>query len=187
MQVKTNEKLKLNEVSRAAKIISDGGVVVFPTDTVYGIGCRFDNTAAIERIKKIKKSSQNFPVLVASIKDADKIAKLNSQFKVLAKKYWPGALTLVVKSKNGKTIGVRMPNSKTAISLIKKTKCPIIGSSANFHGKKSPAAFSGLDQELIKLVDFVLKGRCKNKEESTVIDTTVIPYKILRQGALKIR
>lgn len=186
MQVKTKEKLKLSEINKAAQIITEGGVVVFPTDTVYGIGCRFDDTKAIERIKKIKKSKQNFPLLVSNFADVNKIAYLNNQAQILAEKYWPGALTLVIKSKNGGTIGVRMPNSKTVISLIKKSKSPIIGSSANFHGKKSPASFSDLDPKLVGLVDFVLKSDSKNKGESTVIDTTVIPYKILRQGVLKI-
>lgn len=187
MQAKTNEKLNLSEINKAVQVIKEGGIVIFPTDTVYGIGCRFDNESSKARIKKIKKSNQNFPVLVSDIKMAVEIADLNQQATELAKKYWPGALTLIVKAKKGDSIGLRIPDSKICITLLKKAQVPIIGTSANFHTKPAPKSYQELEPALISQVDFVLKGKCKNKQESTVIDTTVNPYKIIRRGAIEIK
>lgn len=83
-------------------------------------------------------------------------------------------------------LGVRMPNHQIALSLIQGAGVPILGPSANFHGSATPFKFQDLDKELISLVDFVVEGECGTNQASTVIDCSVKPWKILRQGAIKI-
>lgn len=179
------ETSQLKEIEKAAQIFKMGGVVIFPTDTVYGIGCRFDNEDAVERIKSIKDSKQNFPVLISNLKQAHQIAKVNNLALNLARKYWPGALTVILKTRSGAgKIGIRIPNHKIAISLIDKLGFPIVGTSANFHGQKPPTSYEELDPKIISLADFVVHGKCKEKTESTVIDATTKPVKILRKGAV---
>ncbi len=181
------ETSQLKEIEKAVKILRKGGVVIFPTDTVYGIGCRFDNPAAVERVKNIKGSRQNFPVLISHLKQAHQLAKVNDVAKELAQKYWPGGLTIILKKQSGSgKIGIRIPNHKIAMTLIDKLGFPIVGTSANFHGQKPPTSYEELDPRIISLADFVVNGKCKEKAESTVVDVTSFPFKILRKGAVSI-
>lgn len=185
--MKKPEKSRLKELNKVVEVLKSGGVVIFPTDTVYGIGCKWDNPGAVARIGNIKSSSQNFPLLIANISQANMIGKITPQALQLINKYWPGGLTILVKSKlTGQKIGIRMPASDDVNFMIKKLGSPIIGTSANFHGQKAPTQSADLDPRLIKLVDFVVEGECKKGKESTVIDTTVSPAKILRHGAVVI-
>ena len=113
------------------------------------------------------------------------------------KKYWPGALTVVLPCKTEKvpelvrggaaTLGVRMPNHPTALEIIKQVGVPILGPSANFHGGKTPYSFADLDKELVNLVDYVVSGERTVKQASTVIDVSVKPWKVLRQGAVELK
>lgn len=191
-----NEKLKYKQVNKATEILKSGGVVLFPTDTVYGIGAIFDNKKAVERIYQIKQTpvEQNFPILISDINQIKEIVEINSAAGELIKKYWPGALTLIMNLKNSgnkqsisvNKVGIRMPDSDTVRALIAGVKSPIIGTSANIHGEKTPATFKQLNQKIVDLADFTIEGLCGKKIESTVVDTTVNPPKILRQGAIKI-
>lgn len=190
----------MNNLEQAIKVLQDSGVVIFPTDTAFGIGCRIDDTTAIARLFKIRKRppSQATPVLVDSIGMAEKYlhSPLPNNVRHLMEYYWPGALTVIYKCKinkvpplvrgGGKNLGVRMPNHKIALSLINAVGVPILGPSANFHGQGTPYKPDQIDQKLISLVDYVLKGDCKLQEISTVIDCSVKPWKIVRQGAVKI-
>lgn len=185
--MKKPEKSKLKELNKAVEVLKSGGVVIFPTDTVYGIGCKWDSIGAVARINNIKHSTQNFPVLVANIDQAHAIGKITPQALQLINKYWPGGLTILVKSKiTGQKIGIRMPASDDVTYIIEKLNLPIIGTSANFHGQKAPTKSADLDPRLIKLADYVVEGECEEGKESTVIDTTVSPTKILRHGAVVI-
>lgn len=180
---------RVGPLKKAANILQKGGVVIFPTDTVYGIGCRFDLPQAVDRVRQIKGTprEQNFPVLVASASQVGKIAQINPQAKKLIQMYWPGGLTVVMKlRKNKEKIGFRLPNSSLTRSLIRKVGVPVIGTSANFHGQPTPKSYKDLDPEFIKLADYVVKGKCLGGIESTVVDTTAHPPKILRQGAIKL-
>ena len=190
----------MDQIEQAAKIIKEGGIVIFPTDTAFGIGCRIDDEKAIVRLFSIRKrpETQATPVLVADKKMAQKylqrIPPVVSE--KLIKHYWPGALTIVLPCVvdtvpslargGGKTLGVRMPDHEITLSLIEKVGVPLLGPSANFHGGQTPYSFEELDAELVKSVDFVVKGNCKTKMASTVIDCSVEPWKILRQGAVRL-
>ncbi len=161
----------------AVKILKSGGVIAFPTETVFGIGACLDQLEAVKRIFKLKKRSRKKPlqVLVANLKQAKKLGKFNKQALKLAKE-WPGPLTLVLyKTKlvskiitgGSNKVGLRIPDHKTALALIKKCG-PIVATSANLAGKK-PA----LKTSEVKLkVDYVLKGKTKTKKASRVVDAT---------------
>ena len=115
----------------------------------------------------------------------------------LTDQYWPGALTIIAPCYQkkvykpvrggGKTIGLRMPNHQDLLTVIETLEVPILGPSANFHGEATPYRIQDLNPELIKLVDFVLPGTCSVGVASTVIDCSVRPPKIIRQGAINVK
>lgn len=189
------------EIEKAIIILKSGGIGVFPTDTAFAIGCRIDDEKAIERLFKIRKrpKMQATLVLVDTVKMAqDYLQPIPKEvIDKLIEPYWPGALTLIlscIKAKipklvrgGGKTLGVRIPNHKIARAIIRGVGVPILGPSANFHGEKTPYKTEDISPKLIKLVDFVVYGECSLGNVSTVIDCSVKPWKILRQGALRLR
>ena len=138
------------------------------------------------------------PVLVSGLEMAkDYVLEVPKDVKEkLIDKFWPGALTIVLQSKidmvpelvrgHGTTIGIRMPNNKIILEIIKGVGVPILGPSANFHGENTPYDFKQLNNELIKLVDYVVSGECELKRSSTVIDCSKTPWEVLRQSALKV-
>lgn len=190
----------MDNVEKAIAILQKGGIVIFPTDTAFGIGSRIDDEDSVKRLFTIRKRAETkaVPVLVSSLQMAREYVQIpNEVIEKLIKPYWPGALTVVLKSRTdkiaslvrggGDTLGVRVPNHVTTLALINGVGVPIVGTSANFAGEKTPHSFEDLNKELVKLVDFVLPGECHTKEASTVIDCTVNPWKILRQGAVEVR
>lgn len=202
--MKTNVKFQLrimnDQISEAVNILNKGGVIIYPTDTAFGIGCRIDNKDAIKRVFEIRKRpvTQATPVLVDGIEMAkDYLIDIPGKVKTqLMDEYWPGALTIVLECKTdrvfdlvrggSKNLGVRMPNHKTVLEIIKLLSVPLLGPSANFHSGNTPHKFEDLDPKLISMVDYVVEGKCDLASSSTVIDCTVNPWKILRQGAVKI-
>ena len=178
-----------DQIKKAIAVLKKGGIVIFPTDTVYGIGCRIDDKNAISRLYKIKKTpiTQPFPLLVTKLNQVEKLAIINKTGEELIKKFWPGSLTIVLQSKKSKEkIGFRMPDSSFVCSLIDGEGEPIIGTSANLHGYPTPKSYEELDSDIIKLADFVLKGECQLGVESTLVDATSDVPNILRQGAVKL-
>lgn len=189
----------MDALGKAVEILKDGGIVIYPTDTAFGIGCRIDNAKAVDKLFKIRKRprTQATPVLVSSIGIALLYFDDPSQIvRHLMKTYWPGALTIVAPCKKelvyspirggADTIGLRMPNHPAALSIVEGVGIPILGPSANFHGDKTPYRFQDLNPELAKRVDFVVPGECTVKEQSTVVDCTTDPYSIIRQGAVRL-
>jgi len=189
-----------NQITEAVKVLNQGGIVIFPTDTAFGIGCRIDNLNAVQKLFKIRKrpESQAVPVLVSDLEMVKKYVKEIPENVVqdLVKSYWPGALTMVLKANkktvssfvrgNGETVGLRMPDQPTILEIIKKVGVPILGPSANFHGENTPYEFEDLNPKLVSLVDYIVKGECSIKKASTVIDCTKVPWRILRQGAISV-
>ncbi len=179
--------------------MTDGGIVIYPTDTAFGIGCRIDRPDAVDQLFALRRRSltQATPVLVSSEEMA--LAYFDNPSEIvrrLMKEYWPGALTIVAKCKKnliyspirggGETIGLRMPDHEIPLAIIRGVGVPILGPSANFHSAPTPYREVDLDPELVKLVDLVIPGKCKVDNVSTVVDYSVSPYKILRQGAVKL-
>ncbi len=189
------------KIRKAIEVFRKGGIVIFPTDTVFGVGCRIDDEEAIEKFFLIKRKPKKSPVpiLVDSTEMAQKYLKPVSSEVIdkLMKPYWPGGLTIVLPCVlekvqkrligSGGTLGVRVPDHGTILKVIKSIGVPIIASSANFYGDKTPYRFFDIDKKFIALVDFALDGRCTKKIPSTVIDCSKKPWKILREGAVKIQ
>jgi L-threonylcarbamoyladenylate synthase len=187
-------------LEKAIKVVRDGGIIIYPTDTAFGIGCRIDKVDSVRRLYKIRRrpSEKAVPVLVSSKKMAEEYASdIKPEAFELIEKYWPGGLTLVLRSTvakvpeivrgGGLTVGLRMPNHDSALELIRKVGVPIVGCSANFAGEATPYKMSDLNPELIKLVDFVLPGRTTLKKASTVVDLSSGKMKIIREGAVRLK
>lgn len=187
----------MDNIQQAITILRQGGIVIYPTDTAFGIGCAIDEPTAVDKLFSLRKRplTQATPVLVES--EAMALAYLDSPDDIvrhLMKTYWPGALTIIAACKEnlihspirggGNTIGVRMPDHDVPLALINGAGVPILGPSANFHGAPTPYTFDTLDPELIRRVDYVVPGVGKAGNVSTVVDTTVRPLHIVRQGAV---
>ncbi|MBU2632644.1 threonylcarbamoyl-AMP synthase [Patescibacteria group bacterium] len=188
------------QIQKAIDVLNQGGIVIFPTDTAFGIGCKISNEKAVERLFKIRQRPERkaAPVLLNGIKMAERYLKeIKPETRKLMEEYWPGALTIVDFCKTeripslvrggGKTLGVRMPNCKEVLALVAGVSEPILGPSANFSGGKTPFGFNDLDKELIRKVDFVFFGKTNGFGVSTVIDCTKSPFKTLRQGAALVK
>ena len=184
-------------IKQAIKVIQSGGIVVFPTDTAFGVGCRIDTSDGINRLFQIRNRPMNqaLPVLVSSIDQAlSYFIRPSDIVRHLMETHWPGALTIVDFCKKdrvlspirggGNTVGLRWPNHTVPQQIIEAVGVPIVGPSANIHGNPTPFVFEDLDPEFTKLVDFVVPGVCSGHTASTVVDCTTDPYTIIRQGAV---
>lgn len=183
-------------VAKCASVIRSGGVVVFPTDTIYGIGCDPYNDSAVERIFAIKGRDEKkpLPVLAHRVEDAEKIVALGDAGRALAKKYWPGVLTIVAPivdqkmsrrvAAGGKNLAVRVPANECVLSLLRHCRY-LVGTSANpSGGKPLKSAQEVLDSSLDGYDALLDGGPVEKGIESTVVDITGKP-RILRQGAIK--
>lgn len=179
----------------AAEVVAHGGVIVLPTDTVYGIGCAYDNAASIEKIFDIKhrEPTKSIAVLIA---DLDQVALLTDDFTVearaLAEKFWPGGLTLVVAKRSGlpanlslfPTIGVRIPDHELTRALIRRTG-PLAMTSANLSGEKAACSLGEIPVSWTEQIDALYDGGVvRGGVASTVVDCTGVALRILREGAL---
>lgn len=189
----------MEDIQKAIKVLNDGGIITYPTDTAFGIGCRIDNHAAVDRLFKLRRRplTQAMPVLVSSIDMALTYLRSPSDIvRRLMREHWPGGLTIVAHCKKeliyspicagGETVGLRMPDHHVPLTIIEQVGVPILGPSANFHGAPTPYRTEDLNKELVQLVDYVVQGDCSIKKASTVVDCSVEPYRIVRQGAVKL-
>ncbi len=176
-------------ISRAAKIIRDGGLVAFPTETVYGLAANLLNKRTVIRLYRIKSRPRNkpFTVHISSVRTIKKMScEIPEAAKSLIKKFWPGPLTVILKSARGKKIGFRMPANRVALELIKNSRVPVVAPSANISGAPAPKSAGGVLKDLKGEIDLVLdSGPTDLGIESTVVDLTTVPAKIMRQGAIK--
>lgn len=187
------------ELKECIDIIKNGGIVIFPTDTVYGIGCNVWNEDAIKRIFEIKHRNYNKPisVLCSNMKDIQNITlELNEKEKEIISKFMPGDCTLIVNKKKEisniltaglDTVGVRIPDNSIAIELINKCGFPIATTSANISGEKDNIEMKKSLKEFSNKVDVIINGgKSKIGIPSTIIKVEKNEIKVLRQGGLKI-
>ena len=182
-------------IRKSVEIIEDGGVIIFPTDTVYGIGCNPYDVNAVKKIYEIKSREKikSLPVLASSIQIVKQISIIDEFTENIIKKYWPGPLTLILKLKDKNLkkslnledkIAVRIPNSECTLKLLNKCNL-LVGTSANVSGDSS---FTD-PQECMKNVKnydvFVDGGTITSKGESTIIEIENEKIRIIREGALK--
>ena len=194
------KKINLREpepqiVAEAVAVIKEGGVVVFPTRCLYGLGADAMNPDAVERVFEIKQRPDNKPILVL-INSREQlemlVKKIPPDAAALMDAFWPGRVTLVFEARDslparlaagtGK-IGVRLAGHPAADALIKESGCPITGTSANLSGSPGCFRLSDLDAPVAGQVDLILDaGRLRGGTGSTVVDVTAKPSRILREG-----
>jgi L-threonylcarbamoyladenylate synthase len=185
------------QIKLAVGILKRGGVVAFPTETVYGLGASIKEPRAASRIYDIKGRSltKALPLVLSKIEQLDEVAmKVPPVAYALAERFWPGALTIIVFKSSlvpdeitcgGKTVAVRVSSHPVAVELVEHLGSPVTGTSANISGKPSPVDHIEVKEQLGCSVDFIIEaGRCPGGIESTIIDITKDIPIILRQGAI---
>lgn len=189
-----------NQILQAVEILSKGGIILLPTETVYGIAADARNKSAVEKIYEIKERDYSKPlqVMVANIDKAMEIAIFNNKALELAKKFWPGALTIILKIKPGSlpnnfnkvsdTVGIRIPDHEVALKILDQFGAPVAVTSANISGDPSNINFAEAKKIFGNKLDFFIDGGdSRIGVSSTVIDLTDEKHpKILRHGSVDI-
>jgi len=182
-------------IEKTFQVIENGGIAIFPTDTVYGLGCNPYNSSAVEKIYEIKSREKikSLPVLAYSLEIVKEITHVDSFTEKIIERYWPGPLTLILKLTDQKLkkslklddkIAIRIPDSECALKLLKKCNL-LVGTSANISGNKS---FMDPDEcvKNIKNYDIFLNGgTITSKGESTIIEIKNEKIEVVREGVLK--
>lgn len=185
----------LKFIEEAAEVIKKSGLVVFPTETVYGLGANALDEEAVKKIFEAKGRPQDNPLIVhvSSIEQIDNLVKDVPEIaKKMMERFWPGPLTIILNkndiipnrtSANLSTIGIRMPDDEIALKLIELSKTPIAAPSANISGRPSPTDIERCVEDLSGRVDYIVGGiQSRVGVESTIIDCTVNPPVVLRPG-----
>ncbi len=186
-----------NKIENAKNLLCSGELVIFPTETVYGLGGNANSNKAVKRIYSIKKRPINNPIIChfASLKEVKKNFHVNKLEELIAKNLWPGPITIILRKKSkskisqlvsnkSSYIGCRIPKEKVAIQLLKSLNFPIAAPSANFSERTSVTKFEDLDKKLIKKI-FTIKGKqSKLGLESTVIKVKKNIIEVLRLGSI---
>ena len=184
-----------NGIKKVVEIFKNGGVIVFPTDTVYGIGCDPYNENAVKKIYEIKSRDKikSLPVLAYSIDIVKQIVMMDKLTEKIVEKYWPGPLTLILKLKDQKLkkslnleekIAIRIPNSECTLKLLKECNL-LVGTSANVSGDSSFTDPQKCIENLKNYDVFVDGGTITSKGESTIIEIENEKIHVIREGALK--
>ena len=185
------------QVNRGIAILRSGGVVAFPTDTVYGLGASSNLPEAIEKVFQIKERPHEMalPLLLADESQVPSVAQSVPHIaRLLISSFLPGALTLVMlKSSSvsdiitagGNTVAIRIPAHPIPVALAAGLGIPIVGTSANTSGKPSPMTAGDVRSQLGDKVDLIIDGgRCPGGKESTIVDVTGLKPVLLREGAI---
>jgi len=172
------------QVKKAVTILKEGGVVAFPTDTVYGLGALAESQKAVERVFALKKRSKTMPLplLVSDMSHLDELAATPGPMAWrLATLFWPGGLTLIVPASKkvpkfiggGKKVALRIPDDAVALAIIKDLGKPIVGTSANYTGRPAAVTAAEVEQCFGDRVDLIIDaGRLPGGKESTIVDIT---------------
>jgi len=185
------------QVERGISILKQGGVVAFPTDTVYGLGAWANLYQAVERVYQVKERPRNmaFPLLLAHTSQISEVAESVPPVAwLLARSFLPGALTIVLHKSNsvpdiitggGLTVAVRIPAHPIPVALAEGLGAPIVGTSANLSGRPSALTADEVYSQFGDKIDLVIDGgRCPGGRESTIIDVTGEAPVVLREGAI---
>jgi len=178
----------------ASQIINSGGIVIFPTDTVYGIGCNPYDKTAVKKIYEIKSRNivKSLPVLTYSKETAKKIVQFDKITEKIADKFWPGPLTIILKVKDEKIkeslnledkIAIRVPNHQCTLELLQKCDF-LVGTSANISGNSSYTNPKDCLKDMKDYDVFVDGGIISSGGESTIIEIENEEIKIIREGSL---
>ena len=197
----TDPEKDKDKIEEAAEVIKNGGIVAFPTDTVYALGASIDNDDAVKKIFKVKNRPEDNPISILVARDLDMhtvidITAPNNMFlSRFIENFWPGPLTIIMpKIENrvsslitagGKNVGVRQPDNAIAQALIYAADVPLAAPSANISGHPSPTTAQHVIDDLNGKVDIILAGPdCEMGIESTIVDLTGDDVVITRPGAI---
>jgi len=185
------------QVEKGISVLKKGGIVAFPTDTVYGLGAGIGIARAVERVYRVKKRPRHMPLplLLSDISRMEEVAgSVPKAARLLADRFLPGALTLVLAKSpalpesiagGGRTVAVRIPNHPIPIALARGLGTPIVGTSANLSGSPSALTADEVYAQLGDKVDLIIDGgRCPGGRESTIVDLSGQTPVILREGAI---
>ncbi len=183
------------QISNAVEVLKKGGVIIYPTETVYGLGADIKNMKAVERIYEIKGREQTKAVSIACLKeDIEKYAEVSDLARFLIDNFLPGPVTLILKKKSSVKewitksdyVGIRVPDNKTVQEILKKFGSAIVTTSANISGKKDYVNAKEIPRGIKKKVDLVIdEGTTKYKGPSTVVQVNG-NIKVLRHGVLDV-
>ena len=181
--------------------LNNDGIIIYPTDTVYGVGASIDSLKGLQKIYEAKERNFSSPLiaLLSKVEYIEKIAIIDEEKKIiiekLASEFWPGALTIILNKKenvpgimvsNGETVGVRIPALKLAQDIIESVGGVLPTTSANISGEKTPRSFEELSEKFKERVEVIVDGgKSPLGIESTILDLTKTLPKILREGAIK--
>ncbi|MGL5278704.1 MAG: L-threonylcarbamoyladenylate synthase [Cetobacterium sp.] len=181
--------------------LNNDGIIIYPTDTVYGVGASINSLKGLQKIYEAKERNFNSPLiaLLSKVEYIEKIASIDEEKKViiekLAQEFWPGALTIILNKKenvpgimvsNGETVGVRIPALKLAQDIIESVGGVLPTTSANISGEKTPRSFKELSEKFKERVEVIVDGgESPLGIESTILDLTKTLPKLLREGAIK--
>ena len=188
-------KISGESIQKAAAAIQKGGLVVYPTDTVYGLGCDPFDEKAVNELATVKgRNKGNFPVLVGTLGTARELGDISGELEALALRFWPGPLTIVVSSRatlppqvvgHEKMIGLRIPGRQDTLDLISKSGGSLLGTSANISGNPSLSKAEDALKVFDGKVDIVLDGGFMSMGvESTVVRKVKSSIQVLREGAI---
>ncbi len=182
-----------DKIEIAKRVMKQGSIIVYPTDTVYGIGANIFNEKALLKVFSIKKRSKYKPlsICLSRIEDIEIVAHMDIKTEEIVRKILPGPFTLILKKKDNmfplltagsNKIGVRIPDNRVCMNLSREF--PITSTSANISGHDVPESAEEVLKQLGPSVDIILdSGICKHGVQSTVVDMTVYPPKVIREGA----
>ena len=182
------------DIQQICEVIQNGGIVAFPTETVYGLGIRFNDQEALDHLMEAKNRdySKAITLMVADSKDILQYAYVSDKAQKIIKQFMPGMITLIFKKKesvddimtNGKsTIGIRIPDSEFVLSLLKKVG-PMLVTSANLSHHQNTTSTKEVLQQLDGRIDMIVDGKTSDNIASTVVDVSQDEIKILRAGKI---
>lgn len=183
------------DLDQVVDALNHGKVIAFPTDTVFGLGVRYDDETALNRLKqaKIRPDSKPIPMMVASFEQVKMVAEVSAKAERLMNAFMPGAFTIVLKKKsnvadyitNGlATIAIRMPADDFVLSLMTKMNCALLVSSANISSQHSCQSASEVLEQLNGRIDGIVLGESGNGVASTIVDASMDTFHILREGPI---
>ena len=180
---------ELDKIVYAAKVIRQGGLVVFPTETVYGIAADFNNPKSMARLREVKRRAENkpFSILIAHTSNLPALTSFhNPVLYKMIDQYWPGPLTVVVPAKEeGQTVGIRIPDHAVALSMVRESQSVIAAPSANVEGNTPPRTCQEALRDLSGHVELAIdSGPTKFGQSSSVVDFTATPPKVIREGVI---
>ncbi|HSX57927.1 MAG TPA: L-threonylcarbamoyladenylate synthase [Candidatus Saccharimonadales bacterium] len=183
------------EEEKAAEVLNRGGLVIFPTETVFGIGCLINNKETVARLYRLKKREESQPTLalVKNLEMAQSWVEFNGKALELVESFWPGPLTIALPCRKnvseellgpGNSLAVRVSSNTFIKELFELIDQPLLAPSANFKGEQAPRKLSEIDKSLASKVDYVVPVEPEGAQPSTIISFAGSGYNIVREGSI---